>query len=63
MPELGMVPHELNAIGITDYLQINCFSYRILYQIELKQVFVHAVFNDRRDMQQLLEKRLLRRVI
>ena len=40
-PERGIVPHELKEIGIIDYLQVICFSYRIIYQIEQQQVFIH----------------------
>ncbi len=34
LPERGIVPHELKEIGVIDYLQIICFSYRIIYQID-----------------------------
>jgi len=60
MPERGVVPQELSQIGVLDYLQIVCFSYRILYQIDNDQVFIYAVLDGRRDMPQLLEQRLLR---
>ena len=60
MPERGVVPQELSQIGVLDYLQILCFSYRVIYQIDHQQVFIHAILDGRRDMQQLLEQRLLR---
>ena len=47
-------------IGVIDYLQILCFSYRIIYQIDQQQVFIHAVLDGRRDMPSLLERRFLR---
>jgi toxin ParE1/3/4 len=56
MPERGKVPEELKSIGINDYLQIICFSYRIIYQIESERVFVHAVLDGRRDMLSLSKK-------
>ena len=59
-PERGIVPHELKEIGVIDYLRIICFSYRIIYQIEQQQVFIHAVLDGRRDMPSLLERRFLR---
>jgi len=59
-PKRGIVPHELKEIGIIDYLQVICFSYRIIYQIEQQQVFIHAVLDGRRDMPSLLERRFLR---
>jgi len=60
-PERGLVPHELKEIGIIDYLQIICFNYRIIYQIDQQQVFIHAVLDGRRDMLSLLERRFLRK--
>jgi toxin ParE1/3/4 len=60
-PERGIVPHELNEIGVIDYVQVLCFNYRIIYQIEQQQVFIHAVLDGRRDMPSLLERRFLRR--
>ena len=60
-PERGIVPHELKEIGIIDYLQVICFSYRIIYQIEQQQVFIHAVLDGRRDMPSLFERRFFRR--
>lgn len=59
LPERGVVPQELKEIGVIDYLQINCYSYRIIYQID-QQVFIHAVLDGRRDMPSLLETRFLR---
>ena len=60
LPERGVVPHELKEIGVVDYLQITCFSYRIIYQVDQKQVFIHAILDGRRDMPSLLESRFLR---
>ena len=60
MPQRGVIPQELSKIGVLDYLQIICFNYRILYLIDNDQVFIYAVLDGRRDMQQLLEQRLLR---
>lgn len=60
LPERGIAPHELKEIGVIDYLQIICFSYRIIYQIDQQQVFIHAVLDGRRDMPALLERRFLR---
>ena len=61
-PERGIVPCELKEIGVIDYLQVICFSYRIIYQVEQQRVFIHAVLDGRRDMLTLLERRFLRRL-
>ena len=34
--------------------------YRIVYQVGKKTVYIHCVFDGRRDMQKLLQERLLR---
>lgn len=60
VPERGHFPPELERIGISDYREIHFKPYRIIYQILGKQVFIHAVLDGRRDLQELLERRLLR---
>jgi len=59
-PERGHFPPELERITISDYREIHFKPYRVVYQILGKQVFVHGVFDGRRDLQELLERRLLR---
>ncbi len=59
-PRIGHIPPELDRIGILDYLEIHFKPYRILYQIEGKKVFVHGILDGRRDMQDLLERRMIR---
>ncbi len=59
-PNRGHIPPELNLLGIEDFLEINYKPYRIFYQIIEKVVFVHCVLDGRRDMQKLLQERLIR---
>ena len=59
-PERGHIPPELEWIGVTNYREIHFKPYRIIYDIESAKVFIHGVLDGRRDVQQLLEKRLLR---
>ncbi len=59
-PDRGHVPPELATIGVYDYLEIHCKPYRVIYQVVGKDVFIHCVLNGRRDMQELLQHRLLR---
>jgi toxin ParE1/3/4 len=59
----GSVPHELLSLGICEFRQILLGSYRIIYSIEETTVYVHIIADSRRDMQTLLEKRLLARSI
>ena len=59
-PERGHIPPELERVGISDYREIHFKPYRVIYQVLGKQVFVHAALDGRRDLQELLERRLLR---
>ena len=51
---------ELSLLGIDNFLELNYKPYRIIYQIIEKVVFVHCIFDGRRDMQKLLQERLIR---
>lgn len=59
-PGRGHIPPELHLLGMTDFLEITYKPYRIIYQIIDKAVFIHCVLDGRRDMQRLLQERLLR---
>lgn len=60
MPEQGHFPPELERIGIRDYREIHCQPYRIVYAIIGDRVVVHAILDGRRDIQTLLQQRILR---
>ena len=59
-PERGHYPPELERIGVTGFLEIHFKPYRIIYEIDGRQVFIHAVLDGRRDIQSLLERRMFR---
>ncbi len=59
-PNRGHVPPELSLLGIDDFLELHYKPYRIIYQIIEKVVFIHCVLDGRRDMQKLLQERLMR---
>jgi len=59
-PLKGHIPPELERIGVLTYREIHFKPYRIIYEIRNKDVFVHAVLDGRRDLQYLMERRLLR---
>lgn len=59
-PNRGHVPPELKLIGVNDFLELNFKPYRIIYQIIEKVVFVYCVLDGRRDIQKLLQERLIR---
>jgi toxin ParE1/3/4 len=60
LPHRGHVPPELQRVGVCDYLETHFKPYRIIYEVADKKVFVHCVLDGRRDIQELLERRLLR---
>lgn len=59
-PNRGHVPPELDRVGVRAFREINFKPWRIVYQVLNQRVFIHAVLDGRRSMQQLLERRLLR---
>lgn len=59
-PERGHTPPELAKIGVLSFREVHFKPYRIIYQIIGNKVFVHCVLDGRRDLQELLERRLLR---
>jgi len=58
-PDRGAHPRELLALGIRDYRETFFKPYRIIYRVEGKRVYVYLIADGRRDMQSLLERRLL----
>ncbi len=60
MPERGHFPPELERIGIREYREIHFKPYRIVYTISSDSVIVHTVLDGRRDIQTLLQQRILR---
>ena len=59
LPERGVYPKELLALGIREYREIFFKPYRIIYRIIKKKVYVLLIVDGRRDMQALLQRRLL----
>jgi toxin ParE1/3/4 len=58
-PERGAHPRELLAVGIRDYRETFFKPYRIIYRVQGERVYVYVIADGRRDMQSLLERRLL----
>jgi toxin ParE1/3/4 len=58
-PERGVYPKELLAMGIREYREIFFKPYRIICRVMNKNVYVLLVVDGRRDMQSLLQRRLL----
>ena len=58
-PERGTYPKELLALGIREYREIFFKPYRIIYRVVDKNVYILLIVDGRRDMQSLLQRRLL----
>ena len=58
-PRRGNHPRELLDIGIRDYREVFFKPYRIIYRVTEDTVHVLVVADGRRDMQTLLQRRLL----
>ena len=59
-PDRGNIPKELQALGVDDYREVHYKPYRLIYRTFGRRVIVYGVFDGRRDMQSLLQRRLLR---
>lgn len=60
LPERGNIPKELRGLGITEYREVHHDPYRIIYRVFERRMVVYCVVDGRRDMQSLLQIRLLR---
>jgi len=58
-PERGVYPEELLALGIREYRESFFRPYRIIYRVIENVVYVLLMVDGRRDMQSLLQRRLL----
>ncbi len=59
LPERGHHPPELASLGIQEYRQVYFKPYRIIYRVQKKNVHVYLIADGRRDMLELLSRRLL----
>jgi toxin ParE1/3/4 len=58
-PERGSYPKELLALGIRDYREVFFKPYRVIYRVIGSKVHVLLIVDGHRDMQVLLQRRLL----
>lgn len=58
-PNRGSYPPELLCLGLKEFRELHFKPYRIIYRVIGEQVFVYIVADGRRDMQTLLQRRLL----
>ena len=58
-PERGTRPRELLALGVGEYRQVYFKPYRVIYTIRRRTLYVLLIADGRRDMESLLQRRLL----
>ncbi|WP_434718201.1 type II toxin-antitoxin system RelE/ParE family toxin [Paraburkholderia sp. A1BS-2L] len=59
-PQNGSIPPELAELGIANYRQLVSAMCRIIYEIDDQAFHIHLIVDTRRDLKDLLAKRLLR---
>ncbi len=60
MPERGRVVPELAAVGLHTYRELVLFPWRVIYRISGLTVFVMAVLDGRRNLEDVLLARVVR---
>ena len=60
LPHRGHAPPELERLGVLDFREVHFKPYRIVYEVTGTTVNVHAILDGRRDLQEVLVRRLLR---
>jgi toxin ParE1/3/4 len=58
-PNRGVYPIELREIGIKNFREIFFKPYKIIYTIKRETVYIMLITDGRRDMQALLQRRLI----
>jgi toxin ParE1/3/4 len=58
-PDRGSCPRELLALGIREYRQTIFKPYRVIYRVTGQNIYVYLIVDSRRDLQSLLQRRLL----
>lgn len=59
LPDRGAYPKELQDLGIKEYREIFFKPYRIIYRVVNKKIYIFLIADGRRDMQTILQRRLL----
>lgn len=59
-PSRGRVVPELDELGMRNWRELIVSPWRVIYRIEGRLVFVDSVLDGRRDVEDILMRRLLR---
>jgi toxin ParE1/3/4 len=60
LPERGNMPKELLGLGANEFREVHSGPFRIVYRVHGRRVLIYCIFDGRRDVQALLQRRLLR---
>lgn len=59
-PHRGNIVPELYEIGVLEFRELHCMPYRVIYSFESTTLYVHCILDGRRDIQDILQERVLR---
>jgi toxin ParE1/3/4 len=59
-PQSGAIPPELAELGLPGFHQVIAGMNRIVYQIDDPDLIVHLIVDTRRDLKDVLARRLLK---
>lgn len=59
-PERGHAPHEANTFPIGNLKEVHYKQFRIIYEVEVRNVYVYGIVDGRRNTQEILKRRLLK---
>lgn len=59
-PKRGHFPPELLSMEVFNYKEIHSSVYRIFFSVDGKVIIIHAILDGRRNITELLAKRLMR---
>jgi toxin ParE1/3/4 len=59
-PGCGHTVPELKRVYVESFREVHFKPYRIIYQVSNEKVYVHAILDGRRELQELLERRIIR---
>lgn len=61
-PQHGHVVPELERLYVNEFRENHCKPYRIIFRLVDENVYIYAVLDGRRELQDFLEMRLLRKM-
>jgi len=60
-PNVGRIPPELKELNIETYRELIIQNWRVIYRVGNKEIFILAVIDSRRDIDDSLLRRVLNR--